>query len=92
MSEEIEASVLPSLEEDREQIQKVIREISNCKTRIEGENEYIKDALSDLSKQFKIPKASLVKLANIYHKRNSAEERAKSEEVFNMYDVIFKTS
>lgn len=85
-------SVLPSNESDRLQIKKVLTEVSNAMTRIEAERDYIKDALDDVAKQFSIPKKNLNKVVRAYHKQNIAEERAKSEEVFYLYDGIFSAS
>lgn len=82
-------SILPSTEADRLQIKKVLTEVSNAMTRIEAERDYIKDAIDDVAKQFSIPKKNLNTVVKAYHKQNIAEERAKSEEVFYLYDGIF---
>lgn len=81
--------VLPSSEADVAAIQKILKEVSDCMTRIEGEKEYIKDALGDLSKQYGIPKVMLNKVARAFHKRNIEEEKAKSDDMFYLYDGIF---
>lgn len=84
--------VLPSAEADIKAIQKVLKEVSDCMTRISSEQEFIKDALGDLSKQYQIPKSMLNKVAKAFHNRNIAEERAKTEDVFYLYDGIFSTN
>ena len=81
--------ILPSSEADLLAIQKVLKEVSDCMTRMDSEKDFIKDALSDLSKQYQIPKAMLTRVAKAFHKRNIAEERAKTEDVFYLYDGIF---
>jgi len=84
------AVVLPSSTEDKATIRKVLKEVSDSLTRIDGEKDFIKDAITDLSKTYSIPKASLNKVVKIYHKRNIAEERAKVDEEFYIYDEIFR--
>lgn len=83
--------VLPSAEADILAIQKILKEVSDCMTRIDSEKDFIKDALGDLSKQYQIPKVMLNRVAKAFHKRNIAEERAKTEDVFYLYDGIFST-
>lgn len=86
------AVVLPSSDADKLAIRKVLKEVSDAMTRIESEKDFIKDAVADLSKQYSMPKASLNKVAKIYHKRNIAEERAKVDEEFYIYDEIFRAT
>ena len=85
----ISSVVIPSSEEDRLAIRRVMKEISDSMTRMDGEKDFIKDAIDDLSKQYSIPKATLSKVAKAYHKLNVAEERAKSEDTYYVYDSIF---
>ena len=84
--------VLPSSEADKTAIRKVLKEVSDAMTRIDSEKDFIKDAVTDLSKTYSIPKASLNKVVRIYHKRNIAEERAKVDEEFYIYDEIFRAT
>lgn len=91
MSNNVQSSVvLPSSEGDKIAIRKVLKEVSDAMTRIDSEKDFIKDAVTDLSKTYSIPKASLNKVVKIYHKRNIAEERAKVDEEFYIYDEIFR--
>ena len=91
MSNNVQSSVvLPSSEGDKTAIRKVLKEVSDSMTRIDSEKDFIKDAVTDLSKTYSIPKASLNKVVKIYHKRNIAEERAKVDEEFYIYDEIFR--
>ena len=85
----ISSVVIPSSEEDRLAIRRVMKEISDSMTRMDSEKDFIKDAIDDLSKQYSIPKATLSKVAKAYHKQNVAEERAKSEDTYYVYDSIF---
>ena len=85
----ISSVVIPSSEEDRLAIRRVMKELSDSMTRMDGEKDFIKDAIGDLSKQYSIPKATLSKVAKTYHKQNVAEERAKNEDTYYVYDSIF---
>jgi len=86
------AMVLPSSDADKTAIRKVLKEVSDSMTRIDSERDFIKDAVTDLAKTYSIPKASLNKVVKIYHKRNIAEERAKVDEEFYIYDEIFRAT
>jgi hypothetical protein len=88
----ISSVTLPSSEEDKLAIRRVLKEVSDSMTRIDGEKDFIKDAVDDLSKQYGIPKATLNKVAKTYHKQNVAEERAKNEDTFYVYDSIFNSN
>ena len=48
----ISSVVIPSSEEDRLAIRRVMKEISDSMTRMDGEKDFIKDAIGDLSKQY----------------------------------------
>lgn len=85
----ISSVVIPSSEEDRLAIRRVLKEVSDAMTRMDAEKDFIKDALADLAKQYSIPKATLTKVARTYHKQNVAEERAKNEDFVYAYDSIF---
>ena len=87
----ISSVVIPSNEEDRLAIRRVMKEISDAMTRMDGEKDFIKEAIEDLSKHYGIPKATLNKVARTYHKQNVAEERAKNEDTFYVYDSIFNS-
>jgi hypothetical protein len=75
------------LEEDKKKIKGALYEISNSKTRIEAENDLVKEILKNLYDEFKIPKKTLAKLANTYHKQNFNEEVALNDE----FEVIYQT-
>ena len=80
------------LEEDKKKIHNAIQEASNSLTRIEAERDLIKNILADTSKNFQIPKKTIKKLINVYHKQNFSEELASHEEFENLYLNITKTT
>ena len=78
------------LEEDKKKIHNAIQEASNSLTRIEAERDLIKNILTDTSKNFQIPKKTVKKLINVYHKQNFDEEVAVAEQFENLYETVVK--
>ena len=74
---------------DKDKLKKQIQELSNSMTRIDGEREYIHEAVKAASEEHGINKKVLRKMATAYHKQNFMEEVANQEEFENVYkDVI----
>lgn len=82
--------IIPSSPTDRKKIMDAMNEVSACKTRIEGEREYIKETIDMLSKDFKIPKKHLNRLAKVVHKQNFAEEQSQDEEFQTLVEAVTK--
>ena len=82
--------IIPSSPADRKKIMDAMNEVSACKTRIEGEREYIKETIDMLSKDFKIPKKHLNRLAKVIHKQNFAEEQSQDEEFQTLVEAVTK--
>lgn len=76
------------IESDKMKIKQVLVEISNSMTRIEGEREYIADAIKVASDTYQINKKTLRKMARVFHKNNYSEELSSMEEFTTMYDDI----
>lgn len=73
---------------DRKKFKDALQEISNSKTRIAAENDFIKEVLADLSESFELPKKTISKLAKIYHKQNMDVEAAEFDELETLYEEI----
>jgi len=71
---------LPKDENQIKEIMGVVREISGSKTRIEGERDYIKEAVKELSEKHQIPKKLLNKFISDYHKSKFAESIGTNDE------------
>ena len=80
------------LEEDKKKIKGALQEASNSLTRIDAERDLIKNIITDTSKNFQIPKKTVKKLINVYHKQNFSEEVASHEEFENLYETVTKTN
>ena len=75
---------------DREKLMNMIKECSNSLVRIQGERDYIKEAVTEMSKQFDIPKRLLNKLIRVYYKQNFDEEVAVSEQFQELYESVIQ--
>jgi hypothetical protein len=79
------------LEEDKKKIKGALQEASNSLTRIDAERDLVKNIINDTSKNFQIPKKTVKKLINVYHKQNFSEEVATHEEFESLYETVTKT-
>ena len=75
---------------DREKLLKVIREVSDSMARAQGEQEYIREAIADISKQLQLPKKIVAKMAKFYFKQNYDEEVAVHDQFETLYETIVK--
>ena len=87
---EITGISLPSSEEELGKIKQALKEVSNSMTRVEGEKSFQKEAIDDLSKTYNLPKQMLQKVVTAYHKQNIEEERGKVDDMFYLYESLFK--
>lgn len=77
---------------DRTKIKKMLGEISNSMTRIAAERDLIKETISELSKEFELPKKYLNRMAKVYHKQNFQIEQANHEEFEDLYVSIVESN
>jgi hypothetical protein len=59
-------------------------------TRIEGENDFIRESIAETAKQMQLPKKLVAKLVRVYHKQNFDEEVAVNEQFENLYESVVK--
>jgi len=79
---------LPSDANSRESIKKAMQEISNSMTRIDGERDYIKEAINKVCEDHELKKSVFRKLARTYHKQNFSKEVAEHNEFESMYEEL----
>ena len=79
---------LPSDTFGKKVIKDAMLEISGAMTRIEGEREFIKEAIAKVCEDFEINKKTFRKLVNTYHKQNFSKEVAEHEEFEKMYEDL----
>ena len=75
---------------DREKLFKIVQECSNSLTRIDGEQDYIREAISETAKQMQLPKKMVAKSVKVYHKQNFDEEVAVHEQFETLYESVVK--
>ena len=80
------------LDEDKKKIKGALQEASNSLTRIDAERDLVKNIINDTSNTFQIPKKTVKKLINVYHKQNFSEEVASHEEFEELYETVTKTT
>ena len=75
---------------DREKLFKIIRDCSDSLTRIDGEQDFIRESITETSKQMQLPKKLVAKLVKVYHKQNFDEEVAVHEQFETLYESVVK--
>lgn len=86
------ASVIPSSPTDRKAILDCMKEISASMTRMEGEREFIREAIKDICDKQTLSKKTFRRMAKVYHKQNFNLELEEHEEFENMYQAITNTT
>jgi hypothetical protein len=82
------ASVIPSSPTDRKAILDCMKEISASMTRMEGEREFIREAIKEICDKQTLSKKTFRRMAKVYHKQNFNLELEEHEEFENMYQAI----
>lgn len=76
--------------EERKAYQSAIKEIVDSMTRIESEQELIKEICNQQKEKYKIKPATTKKAAKIVYQRSLEEDRADAEEFFAWVEVTLK--
>lgn len=79
--------IVPSTQSDLDNINKVIKELSNSKTRQESEAEYQKEAIKELAEKYNIKAKYIKRMLNDYHK-NSFNDNV---EEMSAYEILFES-
>ena len=79
---------LPSDPAARKAIKKCMDELSASMARIDGERDFIKEAIDNICEEYEMSKKTFRKLANVYHKQNFSKEVAEHEEFETMYEQL----
>jgi hypothetical protein len=77
-------------EPDKEKLFKIIKECSNSMVRIDGEKDYIREAIAETAKGMQLPKKLVARLIKVYHKQNYDEEVAVHEQFETLYETVVK--
>ena len=79
---------LPSDPAARKAIKKCMDELSASMARIDGERDFIKEAINNICEEYEMSKKTFRKLAKVYHKQNFSKEVAEHEEFETMYEQL----
>ena len=79
---------LPSDPAARKAIKKCMDELSASMSRIDGERDFIKEAIDNICEEYEMSKKTFRKLAKVYHKQNFSKEVAEHEEFETMYEQL----
>lgn len=77
---------------DRQKIKKLLGEVSNSMTRIEGERDLIKETIKEMSQEFNLSKRQLNRMAKVYHKQNFTREQEEHSEFEDLYTSIVESN
>lgn len=89
-TEKVVEIIVPSSPADREDIFKVIKDLSDSLTRTESESEYRKDALKALSEKYGIERKYFGRLLTEYHKDLHEKKSDEQQQFEDLYDAIVK--
>jgi len=79
---------LPSDPAARKAIKKCMDELSASMARIDGERDFIKEAIDNICEEYEMSKKTFRKLAKVYHRQNFSKEVAEHEEFETMYEQL----
>ena len=79
---------IPTSDEDKKRIKDCVIEISNAKTMMEAQRDFIKEAIDSCVEDVEIDKKHLRKMAEIYHKQNLLEVVGAVEDVEALYESV----
>ena len=75
---------------DKEKVASAVREMSDSMLRIDAERELMKDIVDVTNEKYGVDKKHFRKISNIFHKRNLEESRTEANEVYELYEELFK--
>jgi hypothetical protein len=77
---------------DRKVLLDAVQELSNSMTRVDGERDFQKEAIAEVSGKLNLNKKYVRKLARIYHKNNLNDVKQENEDVETLYFEMTATS
>ena len=80
--------MMPSNPADLKKIDVALQQISDSKTRIEAEQEHIKEVVTKINEDFGLEKKLIRQLAKVWHMRNYAEEVTQQEDFQEAYEAL----
>lgn len=75
---------------DRESLLSALKECSDSMTRMDAEKDFIREVITNTSKNLQLPKKLVSKMVKVYHKQNYDEEVATHEQFETLYETVVK--
>ena len=82
------AIVIPSSPADLKKIRDALKEASNSLTRIESEQEFLKELKDELHDSVGLPKPVIGQLIKRFHAQDAKKVQEEQDEFFTLYDKI----
>ena len=79
---------MPSNPAELKKIDTALQQISDSKTRIEAEQEHIKEVVQVIHDEYGLEKKLIRQLAKVWHMRNYAEEVTQQEDFQEAYEAL----
>jgi len=80
--------VIPSTQQDLDEINTVLGNVVDSMIRMDGEKEYISDAIKTLSKKHNVPAKLIKQVAKMKHMANSVEAFQEQESLEILWDSL----
>jgi hypothetical protein len=84
--------IIPSSPADRQKLKQILRDMTDCMTRMDAEREVIKELAEAAEESFEIPKKLINKLARTLHKSNITEIVSDTENLEFLYETLIATA
>lgn len=79
--------IIPSSDNDRKRLKDAMKRVSEAMSKIEGQQEHIKEICEAVEEEHDVPKAKFKKVATMYHKGNADIFAADNAEIEELYDA-----
>ena len=81
--------IIPSSPADIQKLKGMVDEAVNSKTRIQAENDQIKEIKDDIAETFELPKKIIGQMINTAYKQNLGEVEKDAEDLSELYEAIY---
>lgn len=82
--------IIPSNPADRQKLKAMITEMTLCMQKIKDQKDALKDIVTNVSKDFDLPKKHITKMAKVWFNRNYSEMLAENEDFETLYEAILE--
>lgn len=84
--------VMPSDPAARAKIKVCVKDAVDSLVRIEAEKDLMKNIADELKEELGMPPSLFKFLVRTYHKQDADKKQTETEEMFDAYDMLFKSS